>query len=125
MSSTLTMPIITDEEFIHTFDEVADVQDSLMDRVDTKFALVRIPIERVFIKENMHVAMSDEDLEENDDTEYMEGLVAAVHREGNDLFTPSVVIERDGYYEWIDGQHRMTALTRAGVLTTMAYVTRG
>lgn len=119
-----TMTSIPADAFIYSFDDVAATQDSMMDRTDAKYALVRIPIERVFINENTHVAMDDEELEENDDTEYMEDLVAAVQAEGADVFPPSVVIERDGFYEWIDGQHRMTALVRAGVETTMAYVGR-
>ena len=122
MSAIATMPIIAAEEFTYTFDQVAATQDSMIDRIDAKFALVTIPIELVRINETTPVMMTDEEIEENEDAEYMDDLIEAVREAGEDPFPPSVVIQRGDHYEWIDGQHRMTALYRAGFTETKAFV---
>lgn len=119
--NTPQMPVIADEEFYHSFNEVSAVQDSLLDYTDKKFALVTIPIERVKIGSHP-IVMSDEDIEDNGDVEYIEDLIESVKEIGDDPFPPSVVVDCGDHYEWLDGQHRMTALWRAGVTETTAYV---
>lgn len=115
------MPIIADEEFYHSFNEVSAVQDSLLDHTDKKFALVTIPLDKVKIGSHP-VVMSDDDIENNGDVEYVEELTETVKEIDDDPFPPSVVIDCGDHYEWLDGQHRMTALWRAGITETQAYV---
>ena len=121
---------LPDEEFTHTIQDVtAAVEGFDEDLVDgdmseARFALASIEIADVQTGTGALIAMSDQEIIEMGDSEYMEHLVNVVKTEGPDAFPPSVVVEREGHYEWLDGQHRMTALQRSGVETVQAYVQR-
>lgn len=112
---------IPEGDFIYTFDQVAASQDSHMDKENGLFALAEIPIDKV-LAFGKSVVLTKEEIEENDDTEYIEALVQAVKAANGNPFPPVVVIDQGYYYEWIDGAHRMTALHLAGVEQVTAYV---
>lgn len=127
------MPELIDSDFKFSIDDVAATQEGfdedLLLSVDStgepRFALATVHISDILDGAGRPMPMTDKMIEDGNDVEYIEALVQAVKDEGNDCFPPLVVIERDGHYEWIDGQHRMTALDRAGVKTSQAYILMG
>jgi len=120
IESDFTVTLNTVVEEVEGFDE-----DLLLESVsddEKAFTLKRISISDVIDYKGNPIEMTEEMIKANNDSEYIESLVNVVLTEGPDCFHPVVVQDREDNYEWIDGQHRMTALLRAGVDSTMAYI---
>lgn len=121
---------LNNSDYTITLNEVIEDSEGfdeglLIDHVSNEekaFSLKKILISDVRDYRNRAIEMTDEMIAANNDTEYIESMTNAVRTKGADCFHPVVVIDRGDHFEWIDGQHRMTALLRAGIKSTMAYI---
>lgn len=126
-------PALTAADFKYNLEQVIETQESfdeglLMDDrnpEDARFALATIKIADVLDNNGNPLAMTDQMIEDNNDVEYIQAMIEVARKQGKDCFPPIVVLDRATHFEWLDGQHRVTALHRAGFTTTSAYIQLG
>lgn len=133
ISHSTTMPQLSISDFIYSLDDVSKTQDCFDEYMlrdarkpdNARFSLATVNISDILDSCLKPIPMTDSMIAENDDMEYIDDLIEAVRQEGSDCFPPVVVLDRGTHYEWLDGQHRLTALHRAGFTTTRAYIQLG
>lgn len=86
------------------------------------FALREIAISDVLDMRKNPVIMTEEEIKSLNDEEYIQSMTEYAKKNGQGCFHPIVVIDRGDWFEWVDGRHRATALTNAGIETTLAYI---
>lgn len=127
------IPNLTAVDFKFDLEHVSDSQDCFdgdmllddRDPADARFAVAVINISDILDSRGGPLPMTDLQIEANGDREYIDEMTEVAREKGAGCFPPVVVLDRGTHFEWMDGQHRVTALHRAGIMVTAAYIQRG